>query len=266
MNFIREGIRRFFYQSLINYKGLFAWVDVKSYIFMKVFAPILKIVFFSILSSYAFKTTDINTWIIGNSFLLCTSNAIYGVGNDLILERRFGTLRFIVASPYNKFLIFLGRSIFHVIDSFITVVIGLTVGYLFFELTIPLENLAVFMGVLCISLYSAMSIGITISSLGLCLREVHMFLNVSEMSLVILTGASFPISRLPIFLQKISYFTPMSRGIEGARLLVDSYDGAYLFGLILGEFLIGSLFMIIGYLLFLYGEKLSRKYATLDLY
>lgn len=266
MKCIWENIRRFFYQSLINYKGLFAWVDVKAYVFMKVLAPVLKIVFFSILSSYAFKTTDINTWIIGNSFLLCTTNAIYGVGNDLVLERQFGTLRFIVASPYNKFLIFLGRSVFHIIDSFVTVLIGLGVGYIFFNLTIPLENLIMFLGVLSISLYSAMSIGITIASLGLCLRDVHMFLNVSEMSLIILTGATFPITRLPFFLQKVSYFIPMTRGIEAARLLVSSYDINVFQRLLLGEFLVGTFFMILGYIMFLYVERLSRKYATLDLY
>jgi len=259
-------MKRFFFQSYISFKALFGWLNLEAYLLIKIINPLLQILFFSILSKYVFQTDNIAPWIIGNSILLSTKNAIYGVGKVLVDERNMGTLKLIVASPGSNFLIFAGRGFMHIFDALITVTVGLLVGFLFFDFSIAMSNLFLFAVAILISLYSAMAIGQVISCLGLVYRDIHMLLNVSEYLLIILTGASFPISRLPLFLQGFSRFLPVTRGVEAARMLTSQYDLIVLLKLLMQEFLIGSLYLFAGYFSFKLLENLSRRKASLDMY
>ncbi len=265
MKFIIVLLRRFFFQSIISYKALFGWLKIESYMVIKIVVPILQVSFFSLLSKYAFQTDDISPWIIGNSILLCSRNAIYGVGRVIMEDRDMGTLKLIIASPANKFLVFVGRGLMHIVDALITVLIGLFVGFIFFNLHIPLNNLFLFILAIVISIYSAMAIGHMISVVGLAFRDIIILLNVFEYLLIILTGASFPISRLPIFLQGISNFLPITRGIKAARLLLDSANRILVLKLLSREFLIGTIYILFGFFVFSFFESISRKKATLDL-
>lgn len=257
-----NNIKRSFRLSIINYKALFAWTDTRSYLLKEITSPALRLIFFGILSSYVFNSSNIKDWIIGNIFLLSIVDAIYGVGGDLAHERRQGTLSFLVASPYNKFLLFLFRGIPHMIGASIKVVIGLLLAYLFFGLRI--SNLPLFFLSLVITTYSAMAIGVTIGSIALYFRDIHLFLNTSEMILMIMTGALFPISRLPLLLRKVSFFIPMRRGIQAGRLITSG--DTKVSSLLITELYIGFTSIVIGYLIFSYLEYCSRRDATLDIY
>jgi len=263
---LKNSVRSFFLQSWYSFRALFGWLNPQAYVLIKIIIPVLQILFFSILSKFVFRTDDIAPWIIGNSILLCSKNAVYGVGKVLVDERYHGTLKIIIASPCNKFLVFVGRGFMHIFDALITVTIGLLVGYLWFGLRIPLENMALFTLAILVSLYSAMAIGQLISCVGLVYRDIHMLLNVSENALIILTGASFPIARLPVFLQGISNALPITRGIQASRMLTAAYDGTIFMNLLRDEFIVGSIYLVAGYFVLQSFEYLSRKKASLDLY
>lgn len=266
MTGIISGLRFFFLQSWMSYKALFSWLNPLAYAMIKVISPILQMLFFSILAQYVFKTEDITPWIIGNSILLCSKNAVYGVGSVLREERFMGTLRLIVASPANKFLVFVGRGLMHIFDALITVSVGLCVGALVFGFHMPIDHLFLFVLALIVSLYSAMAIGQVISCAGLITRDVHLLLNVSEYALMILTGASFPLSRLPDVFLKISHYLPITRGIEAARLLAYSTDYRLFWHLMIWEFIVGSFYLVLAYFLFSFFERVARNEGTLDLY
>ena len=263
---ILYGIRRFAMQSWMSFRALFGWLNPMAYALIKIINPILQVVFFSILSQYVFKTNDITPWIIGNSILLCSKNAIYGVGSVLGNERNMGTLKLMIASPANKFCVFVGRGIMHIFDAMITVGVGLIVGWIWFGLSIPVDRLVIFVLALLISLYSAMGIGQLISCIGLVYRDVHLFLNISEYMLMILTGASFPLSRLPSFMMAISRILPLTHGIQAARLIATYGALDQIQSLLFKEFMIGTIYILIGYVLLQYFEYQSRVKATLDLY
>jgi len=261
-----NGIKRFLRQSTMSFKALFGWLDPLYYILLQILSPILKVIFFALLAKFVYKTNDITPWVIGSSFLLCTSNAVFGIGNTLTNERFNGTLKLVIASPANKFLVFIGRAAMHIVDSVITVTIGLLVGFFFFGLRIPLNNLFLFYFTIFISMFSAMGIGLFIGSLGLITRDIHILLNTAENVLMILSGALFPISRLPLFLQYVSPVIPISHGIKAARLLTDTYNLNEVLRLISTEFIIGSIYILLGYILLIIIERKAREHATLDLY
>ena len=253
-------------QSWMSFRALFGWLNPMAYSLIKIINPVLQVIFFSMLSQYVFKTTEITPWIIGNSILLCSKNAIYGVGSVLGNERNMGTLKLIIASPANKFMIFVGRGFMHIFDALITVFMGLIVGWLWFGLYIPVQQFLPFILALTISLYSAMGIGQLISCIGLVHRDVHLFLNISEYVLMILTGASFPLTRLPSFMMAVSSKLPLTHGIMAARLIANNGDVNMIQSLLLKEFAIGSVYILIGYGLLQYFEYQARVKATLDLY
>jgi ABC-2 type transport system permease protein len=75
--------------------------------------------------------------------------------------------------------------------------------------------------------------------------------------LYILSGVNFPTNLLPKFLQAISYSLPLTRGIQAARLAMTGADWSAISPLFVGEFLIGMVYMVAGYMLFNWFEKIS---------
>jgi ABC-2 type transport system permease protein len=75
--------------------------------------------------------------------------------------------------------------------------------------------------------------------------------------LYILSGVNFPVNLLPKFLQAISYSLPLTRGIQAARLAMTGANWSVISQLFIGELLIGLIYIVIGYLLFNWFEKLS---------
>jgi ABC-2 type transport system permease protein len=75
--------------------------------------------------------------------------------------------------------------------------------------------------------------------------------------LYMLGGVNFPVDVLPRALQALSYALPMTRGIQAARLAIQGVSWPEVQFLIAGEMLIGLAYIVAGYLLFIWFEKLS---------
>ncbi|MDP3451236.1 MAG: hypothetical protein Q8R87_11705, partial [Anaerolineaceae bacterium] len=73
-----------------------------------------------------------------------------------------------------------------------------------------------------------------------------------------------PITSLPLILQKLSWGLPLTRGIMAARLVMEGEGWSAIRSLIAGEALIGLIYILIGYLFFMFLEKRSMQSGTLD--
>lgn len=261
-----QALGRFKRQSVISFKALFGWLDPKIYILVKVINPIFQVLFFSLVAGYVYNTKDLSPWIIGNSFLLCVYNAMFGIGMTLLSERFIGTLKLIIASPANKFSVFVGRSTIHIFDATITVTIGLIAGFVFFGFRIPIYQLGWFFLTILVAMFAACGLGLFIGCIGLITRDINLLLNISSMLLLSLSGANFPIERLPIFLQKVSSILPLSRTIKVARLLVNDVNISLCSRLLYEEAFIGIIYIVAGYFLLKLMEKIAIQKAALDIY
>ncbi|TGA96597.1 ABC transporter permease [Sporolactobacillus shoreae] len=257
---------RFFRQSLLSYKALYGYLDTKVYLLVKVVNPIMQLIFFTLLCKYIYHTDDVTPWLIGNSFLLSVYNSLFGVGIVMNNERHFGTLKLVIASPANKFLVFVGRAFFHILDGLSSVILGLLIGVLLFHLNVTNMNILLFFITVLISMFAAMGMGLFIGSLGLVVSDMNLLLNLSMYVLFIFCGANFPVERLPFFLQNISYLLPVTRGIEACRLIAEGRITPHIYHLIGMEFVTGAVYMCIGFLFLIILEKLAKKSATLDVY
>lgn len=256
---------RFFRMALLSFRALFAWIDPKLYLVINVVDPLLQILYYGLLVRYTHGARDLAPWIVGNALLLCTRNAVFVVGSLLRNERYEGTLMLTVASPANKFKVFVARSFFNPLEAALSVILGLGFGMLVFGARVPPGGLGPLALILAAAMFAGMCFGLVLSSLALVMREVHLFLNVAAMLLFILTGASFPLERLPAFALQAAHWIPVTRSVAASRLLFQD-PGASIAPLLLQEFLLSLLYLLTAYGLFRFFERVARVNGTLECY
>ncbi|MEX3625415.1 ABC transporter permease [Viridibacillus arvi] len=254
----------FFKQSILSYKSLFGYLDPKLFVLVKVINPILQLIFFTMLAKFVYNTDDVTPWLIGNAFLLSIFNVVFGVGAVIITERAFGTLKLVIASTANKFLVFVGRAFIHVIDSVVTVAIGLFVGHILFRVDFSNTNFLLLILCALVSMYAAMGLGLLVGSFGLLVKDVNLILNLVMFSLLIFTGAQYAIEALPQVLQWIPDILPITRGIEASRLIVAGDISSHVYSLLGMEFFVGTIYILLGYFTLKTLENIAKKKASLD--
>ena len=253
---IRGDLRLYLASTWYSYRALYAWQTFGPYISGKVVFPIAQMLFFFFLGKLA-GTHDPLYIVLGNILLLPAINGIAGDSMTISGERDFSTLPYLIASPAPRGPLFLGRSLVHILDGLLSTIVAFILGVLFFHIDLTHSNLA--LTVLCILLLSVTScgMGLVFGSLSLRSRDAWTITSMFFILLYMLSGVNFPVSVLPKFLQVISYSLPLTRGIQAARLAMNGADWSGIQSLFMGEMLIGLAYIVIGYLMFIWFEKLS---------
>jgi ABC-2 type transport system permease protein len=253
---IYDNIRLYLASAWYSYRALYAWQTIGPYMSGKVAFPIAQMLFFLYLGRLA-GIQDPLYIVIGNILLLPATNGVAGVSMTISGEREFRTLPYLVASPAPRGPLFLGRSLVHIIDGLLSTIAALILGVLFFHIDLSHSNMG--LTALCILLLSFTScgMGLLLGSLSLRTREAWTITSMISILLYILSGVNFPIDVLPKSLQAISYSLPLTRGIQAARLAMGGADWSAISPLFLGELFIGLLYIVAGFALFKWFEKIS---------
>jgi ABC-2 type transport system permease protein len=118
--------------------------------------------------------------------------------------------------------------------------------------------------VVLVSAVSCTGLGLINGALGLRVRETAVLANIIFGLLLIFTGANVPLDDLPGWMQAIAEVTPLTHGIEAARLLADGASLGSVDHLVGQELLVGLGYGIVGYGLLRFFEWQSRVHATLE--
>ena len=253
---IRGNIRLYLASAWYSYRALYAWQTFGPYISGKVVFPIAQMLFFFFLGKLA-GVQDPLYIVLGNILLLPATNGVAGVSMTISGERDFRTLPYLIASPAPRAPLFLGRSLVHILDGLLSTIVAFILGVLFFHIDLTHSNLG--LTALCILLRSGTScgMGLVFGSLSLRSREAWTITSMVFILLYMLSGVNFPVSVLPKPFQIISYSLPLTRGIQAARLAMSGADWSALQSLFVGEMLVGLAYIVVGYLMFTWFEKLS---------
>ena len=253
---IYGDLRLYAASAWYSYRALYAWQTVGPYISGKVAFPIAQMLFFYFLGKLA-GISDPLYIVVGHILLLPATNGVAGVSMTISGERDFRTLPYLIASPAPRGPLFLGRSLVHIMDALISTVAAFILGVIFFHIDLTHSNLP--LTALCVLLLSITScgIGLVLGSLSLRSREAWTITSMISILLYMLSGVNFPVSVLPKFLQVISCDLPLTRGIQAARLAMGGGNWLAIRSLFAGELLIGILYIGIGYLMFIWFERLS---------
>jgi len=202
--------------------------------------------------------------VIGNILLMPTINGLYGISMTIGNERQFGAMSYLLGSPAPRAPLFLGRAFFHIIDGFITVAVALPIAILFFDLGFKQINLLLLALCLIILTVTTTGLGFIMGTISLRSQDGWMFTNTLGQLLFILIGVNFPVENLPAFLQPVSNYLPMTRGIMAARMVLQGAGWDAVSGLLAGEILVGLVYVLIGYTLFRIEERASLSTSSLD--
>lgn len=256
-------VRLYFFQAWFSYRSLFAWSTPFSYMTSKFGFPFFSMLMFVFIGKFV-GFNDPAYIVIGNILLMPSINGLYGISMTIGNERQFGAMSYLLGSPAPRAPLFLGRAFFHIIDGFITVLIALPIAILFFDLGFSGINL--FLMACCLILLSVTTtgLGFIMGTISLRSRDGWMFTNTLGQLLFILIGVNFPVDKLPVVLQQVSNYLPMTRGIMAARLVLDGANWAAVSDLLLGEILIGAVYILFGYTLFRLIERASMDTGSLD--
>jgi ABC-2 type transport system permease protein len=264
INKLINNIRLFFQGALLSYVALFRWLRPTTYLASKVIMPLNQILFFTFLGTFATGESNTHFYVIGNAIQVAAISGIYGVTFSISGDRWEGTLSYLFGTPANRLTLFIGRAFMHVIDGMVGVLIGLGWGVLLLNLDLGQTDPAALGLTILITTFSTSGLGLLLGCLSLMTRNVMFVNNSVYFLLLVFSGANLPIEALPAWMQNISYALPLTRGIAASRQIIAGGDFASASSLILGEFLIGVMYVFLGYVFFRRFEIQAKRRGTLE--
>lgn len=258
-------MKNFIRQSWLSFKCSYGFLQLEYFILIKLMNPIFQMMFFVCLATFSGGQRNLAISVIGNAMLLCTFTSMGDLGMIYVRERYNGTLKLIVASNKNRWLIFLEKGSFHIIDAFLTSIFGLLVGYFLFQIPLFQYPILEILFVIFISMFGCVALGFLLASICLVVTDINLIYNILAMCMIFLCGANIEVSFLPSVLQKLAYCLPITRGIDAISQIIEGqslFDVRYL---LIQELGLGILLFIMSSLLFRFLEDMARKKATIDL-
>jgi len=153
--------------------------------------------------------------IVGMAVLMTSIKS----GVSILRDREFGYLSAIVATPASTQAIIIGRILggatFAAVQGYILLLLS-------FLLNIGMDLRIFFVSLLVIALLSTglVAAGITIASFMESFEGFNMVMSMLFLPMFFLSGALFPVSALPEWMQKIAYLNPLTYGVDALREVI----------------------------------------------
>ena len=257
---------QFLRMSWLNFKGQRAAFNIEEFILLETLYPFFTLVFYCVMAGYAYQTTNLTDWVLGNAFLLCTNICIFSLGTSFVGERYCGRIRSIMVGQKSKLVIVMEKGFFAGIVSLATTFLGLLGGCLAFRIPLSSLPLAELLLVLVVAMFAATGFGMFLSTLGLVSDQMHLILNLVQYVLLIFTGSNFPVSQLPWMVRWISWTLPLTRSIQVARDITKGSALSSCVGLLFQELLVGVCFFALAAVLMKWAEKIAVQKGTMELF
>lgn len=257
------SLRIFFVGGVIAYRALFNWISPWIYIPTMLGSPLFQILFFAYLGRFA-GVADDTFFVVGNAVQVCGMSCVYGMTMTIANERWFSTLSPLLATPANRFALFMGRALPIVVNGIFVSVFGFFVGWLFLDFNPPASSIAPLAVILLVSVCSCTAFGMVLGSIGLRARDVFFAGNLAYYLLLLFCGVNVPFDDMPAWIQHVGSCLPLTHGIEAARGVVDGATLGDVSGLVMTELAIGITYTAFAFALFRYFEFASRKSAALE--
>jgi ABC-2 type transport system permease protein len=262
MNRFYTNLYIFFRQSIFAYRALFGLIRPRDYLLIKILEPVLQVVLFSVLGTFAGK--DPAYFALGNAIRVASASGLFGCVSVMENERRCGTLLTVTASATPIAQTFIARSILQGLDGLTTVASSFLVGVLFFGLNFSQVHWGWMLLALIVTSYAISGLGILIATTGLLGIDVNYSMNFLYYALIVMCGVNFPVQSFPPAIQLVAKMLPLTHGLEAIRSIVaGNLEGVP--QVILIEAGLGLAYGILGYFMFRYVEFRARVLGTLEM-
>ena len=258
------NLRLFLQGAILSYIALFRWLRPSAYLASKMVMPLNQILFFTFLGMYATGRENASFYVIGNAVQMAAISGIYGVTMSIGGDRWDGTLPYLFGTPANRMAMFLGRAFIHVIDGMLGVVLGLVWGVVLLGLDLSQTDPLALALTILVTTVSTSGLGLLMGCLSLITRHMMFVNNTVYFLLLVFSGANVPLTALPGWMWVVSQFLPLTRGIASARRIIAGAGLAEVAPLLVGELLVGLMYISLGYSLFRWFEFQAKQRGTLE--
>jgi ABC-2 type transport system permease protein len=249
------------------FKALFSWLRPEMWLMQVLTLPLFQMAFFVYLATFvAPTTTNIAFIAVGNAMQVASFSSIFAVCNLTSEEKWQGTLIPLIATPANRFPLFLGRALFQIFNGMATIAVGFFYANVVFGVNMSRTDFVALALVIVITTFAMTGFGLMLGSVGLFMRTAMIIANVFLFIGLLICGVNFPVTALPIWLQPFSYAIPMTYGTMAARAAVQGVNIIGIAPVLLQEIAVGVGSILVGYLLFVGFEMLARRKGTLEEY
>ncbi len=257
------SLRIFFVGGQIAYRALFNWISPWLYIPTMLGSPLFQILFFAYLGRFA-GVEDDAFFVVGNAVQVCGMSCIYAMTMTIANERWFATLTPLLATPANRFALFMGRALPVIANGLFVSIFGFFVGWLFLDFEPAAGSIPALGLVLVVTVCSCTALGMVLGSVGLRARDVFFAANLAYYLLLLFCGVNVPFDEMPGWMQAIGSWLPLTHGIAAAREVAAGEPLSSVSGLVWKEAGIGALYAAGAFLLFRLFEAEGRRRASLE--
>jgi ABC-2 type transport system permease protein len=258
-----NNLRVFFIGGYLAYRALFNWIHWSIYVPTMLGSPIFQILFFAYIGRYA-KLQDDAFFVVGNAVQVACMAGIYGMALTIGGERWTQTLSPLLATPANRFALFMGRALPNFVNGLIVSTFGFLVGWALLDFDPPLSAVPGLALCVFVSAASCTALGMVIGSIGLRARDVMFLANLVYFLLLLFCGVNIPLDELPGWMQAVGNSLPLTHGIEAAREVAAGATLSSVDDLLVTEAAIGLAYALVAYGLFRYLESAGRRRASLE--
>lgn len=181
-------------------------------------------------------------------------------------ERWEGTLEYTFMAPMHRSIYIFGQSLFAVIYGILRTLIALFFAIIFFDISMAGSNFTSAVMVLAIAGLSFIGLGITASILPLLYPEKgEGATRIIEAGLLLVSGIYYNIDILPVWMQKLSVFSPATYTLRAMRASL--LDGAGIMDIWTDLFMLlifGIILIPAGFFAFYLAESYAKKVGKLS--
>lgn len=256
------------------------WADPMIFFIYSVIKPLsgaaILVVMYGVITNGAYESPVFAYIYLGNAFYIYVAAVLNGISWCVIEDREFyRMLKYIYIAPVQVPIYLIGRGfakfVFGSLAVFITIAVG--VYFLHLPLDLSLVDWPLFVVSLVMGLVMLAMMGLTLGGVMLLIVNNANFVGEAVAgALFLFSGAIFPISILPNWLQPIGYIVPISYWLELLRRALvghvaeafptfSRFSNGQLLGILTGLTLF---FTVVGFLTFRYCDHQAREKGYID--
>ncbi len=155
--------------------------------------------------------------VLGGGVLGMWASSLFSSSSSVSYDRINGTFEPMIGSGTRIIYVLIGRSLWSTLIGLLNAFIVFFIAELMFGTGIRVESPILFFLTLLITMLSLSSVGLLISSLFVLTRKGGTISSILEYPLYVLSGALIPISRIPGWMQPISFALAPTWGVDAVK-------------------------------------------------
>jgi ABC-2 type transport system permease protein len=205
--------------------------------------------------------------VIGAILNSYVNTLLHGMGENIRRELYQGTLDYILAAPCNKAYILIGKALSESISSTIFAASQLTISTLLFGMSITFGVILPVFSIVILLILGLYGMSLMLTALSLTYKQSYDIAETLGYVFYIFAPVRYPIESLPSWAQIVSRILPLTYALIIVRsIMLLGADFSTIYGEIIALIIIDASLLIVGFYLFDWIEKRTKKSGTISHY